>query len=109
MYKKYKCSYTIHHTPFPGSSGAIPFSAVFTLLFLWFCVSVPLVFLGSFFGYKKESMSFPVRTNLIPRAIPQQVCVGMCNGMHMRVGMDMVCFVLLLSITYRTQGTHFTP
>lgn len=55
-----------------GSSGAIPFSALFTLLFLWVCVSVPLVFLGSFFGYKREVMTFPVRTNQIPRAIPQQ-------------------------------------
>lgn len=55
-----------------GSSGAIPFSALFTLLFLWFCVSVPLVFLGSFFGYKREVTTFPVRTNQIPRAIPQQ-------------------------------------
>jgi transmembrane 9 superfamily protein 2/4 len=36
-----------------GSSGAIPFPSLFTLLFLWFCVSVPLVFLGSFFGYKR--------------------------------------------------------
>lgn len=56
-----------------GSSGALPFSSFFTLLFLWFCVSVPLVFLGSFFGYKKESMKFPVRTNQIARAIPVQV------------------------------------
>lgn len=38
---------------FKGSSGAIPFGSLFTLLFLWFCVSVPLVFLGSFFGYKR--------------------------------------------------------
>ena len=56
-----------------GSSGALPFTSFFTLLFLWFCVSVPLVFLGSFFGYKKESIKFPVRTNQIPRAIPVQV------------------------------------
>eukprot|EP01037_Dinobryon_pediforme_P029601 gene29601-33307_t len=55
-----------------GSSGAIPFGAFFTLLFLWFCVSVPLVFLGSFFGYKRDITAFPVRTNQIPRAIPQQ-------------------------------------
>lgn len=55
-----------------GSSGAIPFGALFTLLFLWFCVSVPLVFLGSFFGYKREVVTFPVRTNQIPRAIPTQ-------------------------------------
>ncbi len=55
-----------------GSSGAIPFSALFTLLFLWFCVSVPLVFLGSFFGYKREITTFPVRTNQIPRIVPPQ-------------------------------------
>jgi len=56
-----------------GSSGALPFGTFFTLLFLWFCVSVPLVFLGSFFGYKRETTTFPVRTNQIPRAIPVQV------------------------------------
>lgn len=55
-----------------GSSGAIPFNALFTLLFLWLFVSVPLVFLGSFFGYKREIITFPVRTNQIPRTIPQQ-------------------------------------
>mmetsp|Transcript_23891 Transcript_23891/g.35055 ORF Transcript_23891/g.35055 Transcript_23891/m.35055 type:complete len:644 (+) Transcript_23891:68-1999(+) len=55
-----------------GSSGAIPLSTFFTLLFLWFCVSVPLVFLGSFFGYKKEAPTHPVRTNQIPRLIPTQ-------------------------------------
>ena len=57
---------------FEGSSGAIPFSTFFTLLFLFFCVSMPLVFIGSFFGYKKEAITFPVRTNQIPRAIPLQ-------------------------------------
>lgn len=55
-----------------GSSGALPFTSLFTLLFLWFCVSVPLVVLGSFFGFKKEARTFPVRTNQIPRAIPTQ-------------------------------------
>jgi len=55
-----------------GSSAALPFSTFFTLLFLWFCVSVPLVFVGSFVGFKKESITFPVRTNQIPRAIPTQ-------------------------------------
>lgn len=55
-----------------GSSAAVSFSTFFTLLFLWFCVSVPLVFVGSFYGYKKETISFPVRTNQIPRAIPVQ-------------------------------------
>lgn len=57
---------------YEGSSAAIPLNTFFTLLFLWFCVSVPLVFVGSFFGYKRDAISFPVRTNQIPRAIPEQ-------------------------------------
>jgi transmembrane 9 superfamily protein 2/4 len=52
-----------------GSSGAVPFGTFFTLLFLWFGVSVPLVFVGSFFGYKKEVIQHPVRTNQIPRNV----------------------------------------
>jgi transmembrane 9 superfamily protein 2/4 len=48
-----------------GSSGTIPFSTLFTLLFLWMCVSVPLVFLGAFFGYKQEITPFPVRINQV--------------------------------------------
>jgi transmembrane 9 superfamily protein 2/4 len=53
-----------------GSSAALPFNAVFMLLFLWFAVSVPLVLIGSYFGYKRETLNFPVKTNLIPRQIP---------------------------------------
>merc|ERR1711861_84200 len=41
-------------------------------LVLRFGISVPLVFLGAFFGYKKAPISLPVRTNQIPRQIPVQ-------------------------------------
>merc|ERR1740130_397988 len=54
------------------SSGAVPFTTMFALLVLWFGISVPLVFLGAFFGYKKAPISLPVRTNQIPRQIPEQ-------------------------------------
>jgi len=54
------------------SSGAVPFTTMFALLVLWFGISVPLVFLGAFFGYKKAPVSLPVRTNQIPRQIPAQ-------------------------------------
>jgi len=37
------------------SSGAVPFSTLFALCFLWFGISVPLVFIGSYFGYKKQA------------------------------------------------------
>mmetsp|Transcript_63223 Transcript_63223/g.136849 ORF Transcript_63223/g.136849 Transcript_63223/m.136849 type:complete len:620 (-) Transcript_63223:148-2007(-) len=54
------------------SSGAVPFTTMFALLVLWFGISVPLVFLGAFFGYKKAPITLPVRTNQIPRQIPAQ-------------------------------------
>merc|ERR1711959_529657 len=54
------------------SSGAVPFTTMFAILVLWFGISVPLVFLGAFFGYKKPPISLPVRTNQIPRQIPAQ-------------------------------------
>lgn len=36
------------------SSGAVPFSTLVALLALWFCVSVPLTFVGAYFGFRKR-------------------------------------------------------
>jgi len=55
-----------------GSSDAVPFWIMLVIMVLWFCVSVPLVFLGSYFGYKKDAIEFPVNTSNIPRQIPDQ-------------------------------------
>lgn len=54
------------------SSGAVPFGTMFALVLLWFGISVPLVFVGSYFGYKKSAIEDPVKTNKIPRQIPEQ-------------------------------------
>lgn len=54
------------------SSSAIPFRTFFALILLWFGVSTPLVFLGAYFGYKKDPLSVPVRVNRIPRQVPEQ-------------------------------------
>jgi len=37
-----------------GSSAAVPFSTLIALLALWFGVSVPLTFIGAYFGFKKR-------------------------------------------------------
>ncbi|XP_037910332.1 transmembrane 9 superfamily member 2 [Hermetia illucens] len=55
-----------------GSSGAVPFSTLVALLALWFGVSVPLTFVGAYFGFRKRAFEHPVRTNQIPRQIPDQ-------------------------------------
>uniref|UniRef100_A0A8C2ZLE7 Transmembrane 9 superfamily member n=1 Tax=Cyclopterus lumpus TaxID=8103 RepID=A0A8C2ZLE7_CYCLU len=36
-----------------GSSAAMPFGTLVAILALWFCISVPLTFLGAYFGFKK--------------------------------------------------------
>lgn len=37
-----------------GSSAAIPFGTLVAILALWFCISVPLTFIGAYFGFKKN-------------------------------------------------------
>jgi len=58
---------------FYGSSTATPVTTLLALMLLWFGVSTPLVFVGSYFGFKKDTITVPVRTNQIARHIPDQV------------------------------------
>lgn len=55
------------------SSGAVPFSTMIAILALWFGVSLPLVFIGYYFGFRKQPYNYPVRTNQIPRQVPDQM------------------------------------
>ena len=57
-----------------GSTGAVPLLSMAAVLTLWFGISMPLVFLGAYFGYKKDPIEFPVVTSNIPRQIPEQPC-----------------------------------
>ena len=54
------------------SSGAVPFGTLLALAFLWFGVSVPLTYVGSYYGFRAPAPEDPVRTNKIPRQIPEQ-------------------------------------
>lgn len=53
-----------------GSSGAVPFTTMLVILLIWFLISLPLSFAGSWIGFKQEPIQPPVRTNQIPRQIP---------------------------------------
>lgn len=55
-----------------GSSNALPFGTFLALISLWLFCSVPLVLLGSYFGFKKHAIEHPVRVNQIPRQVPEQ-------------------------------------
>eukprot|EP00002_Diphylleia_rotans_P013672 TRINITY_DN2667_c0_g1_i2.p1 TRINITY_DN2667_c0_g1~~TRINITY_DN2667_c0_g1_i2.p1 ORF type:complete len:355 (-),score=65.81 TRINITY_DN2667_c0_g1_i2:497-1561(-) len=55
------------------SSGAVPFTTLLALLGMWFGICTPLVYLGSYFGYRKRVIENPVRTNQIARQVPELV------------------------------------
>ncbi|KAJ4375181.1 Transmembrane 9 super member 2 [Neocucurbitaria cava] len=53
-----------------GASGAVPFTTMLVVVIIWFIISVPLSFAGSWLGFKQAVIEAPVRTNQIPRQIP---------------------------------------
>ncbi|KAF2005815.1 endosomal integral membrane protein [Amniculicola lignicola CBS 123094] len=53
-----------------GASGAVPFTTMLVLVIIWFVISVPLSFAGSWIAFKQSVIEAPVRTNQIPRQIP---------------------------------------
>lgn len=64
------------HQGLMGPAGAVPlqvpFPTMVALLCMWFGISLPLVYLGYYFGFRKQPYDNPVRTNQIPRQIPEQ-------------------------------------
>ncbi|KAK1768019.1 hypothetical protein QBC33DRAFT_569063 [Phialemonium atrogriseum] len=52
------------------SSGAVPFTTMLVIIAIWFIISVPLSFAGSWLGFRAPILEAPVRTNQIPRQIP---------------------------------------
>lgn len=56
-----------------ASSTAIPFGTLLTILILWLCVQLPLVYAGSYYGFlKAPTWEHPTKTGAIARQIPRQ-------------------------------------
>ncbi|KAJ4988101.1 multispanning membrane [Stagonosporopsis vannaccii] len=56
-----------------ASSTALPFGTLIALIMLWLFVQLPLVYLGSWFGFERMgAYTHPIRANAIPRQIPAQ-------------------------------------
>jgi len=54
------------------STNAVPFGTLLAVLTLWLAVSVPLTFLGAYFGFKAPKPDLPTRVGAYPRVIPAQ-------------------------------------
>lgn len=56
-----------------ASSTAIPFGTLVALAALWLFIQLPLVYVGSWFGYVRTgAWEHPTKTHVLPRQIPQQ-------------------------------------
>ncbi|GMH91606.1 hypothetical protein TrST_g4267 [Triparma strigata] len=55
-----------------GAATAVSFTTILAVFLLWLGVSTPLMFVGSYFGFRKETISVPLKTNQIARIIPEQ-------------------------------------
>ncbi|KAI1776872.1 Nonaspanin [Hypoxylon cercidicola] len=54
-------------------STAIPFGTLIAMVLLWLCIQVPLVYLGSWYGFVRTgAWEHPTKTASVPRQIPQQ-------------------------------------
>jgi len=52
------------------SASAVPFGTLIVLMLLWFGVSLPLIFFGSYLGFRREVISVPAAVAAIPRQVP---------------------------------------
>jgi transmembrane 9 superfamily member 2/4 len=84
------------------SSMAVPFGTFMVVVLLWFVLSLPLVFLGAYMGFRQEVIALPCRTNQIPREIPPQqwyqtLVASMCVGGLLPFGAVFVELFFILS------------
>ena len=54
-----------------GAATAVSFVTIVLVFLLWGVVSTPLVFLGSYVGYRAEKVGVPTKTNQIARFVPE--------------------------------------
>jgi transmembrane 9 superfamily protein 2/4 len=55
---------------FYGTAKTVSIFTIISMFLLWICVASPLVFIGSFIGFKREVIRTPTKTNQIARVIP---------------------------------------
>ncbi|KIW31138.1 uncharacterized protein PV07_02812 [Cladophialophora immunda] len=78
-----------------ASSTALPFSTLLGLASLWLLIQLPLVHLGSYWGfYRSPGWEHPTKTNAVPRQIPTQAWY-MKQQVTLALGAGLVAFAVL--------------
>lgn len=92
-----------------GSSAAIPFLALLSILSLWLGVSAPLNFIGGMIGFRQKEIDFPVRVNKIPRGVPHQTFFSKpFFGMLVGGGLPFGCIFLQMFFILNSIWGHNT-
>jgi transmembrane 9 superfamily member 2/4 len=92
------------------STGAIPYMMYCSLIAIWFVVSIPLTYVGGFFAVKTPMLSWPTRTNQIPRHIPPAQTAADPYVLHAAAGILPFCTIfveLYFAMTSMWQGYYF--
>ena len=55
---------------YQNAATAVSIWTIVYIFLLWVCVSTPLVFVGSYFGFQADKLSVPTKTNQLARFIP---------------------------------------
>mmetsp|Transcript_7087 Transcript_7087/g.10684 ORF Transcript_7087/g.10684 Transcript_7087/m.10684 type:complete len:542 (-) Transcript_7087:65-1690(-) len=55
-----------------GAATSVSIFTIISVFLLWTCISTPLVFVGSYFGFRAERIQVPTKTNHIARFVPEQ-------------------------------------
>ena len=56
------------------SNASVHFSDIISLFVLWIFCTLPLILIGSFFGYKSRKINVPCDINRIPSSVPEKPC-----------------------------------
>jgi len=56
---------------FAGAATAVSFLTILALFAMWVCISMPLVFIGSYIGFAANKLEVPTKVNQISRTIPE--------------------------------------
>lgn len=65
-----------------GSSGAVPLTMYFSIVAVWFLVSVPLTFVGGYLALRVPIPENPVKTNQVRRGVGGAVGSGCHNRLQ---------------------------
>ncbi|OMJ81726.1 hypothetical protein SteCoe_17778 [Stentor coeruleus] len=88
------------------SSAAVPFTAMFFWLFLWFGIFGSLVYLGGGYGNLKDTISNPCKVNKIPRPISFPVNLRMHFVYFLAGSLPFGCMFMELSYVMKSMWHH---